>query len=329
MFSTGPRCTTFSASTALHVRSEPRSWPKSRAITTLYFRPQAAGIRRANLVIDSPQLASLAIMQISGAATANAAPTVDVIEFYNASQDHYFISSLQPDIDALDSGRFAGWARTGLTFKAYPKATLGASPVCRFYTPPALGDSHFYSASPVECAQTQAKFPLLVEESSNVMYVGLPDTTSGTCPVGVIPVYRVWDGRSDSNHRYTTDAAIRRTNGGEGVDCGGLWPKPGDHVLAAIRSLISTRDSAAGGYLEGTAWPNLPRFLISHPRSPEARWLAACSRATCAIVIGPTPPGTGVIQLAFSSRRIEIDVAAQLSIGVAVDADVDHDRAAP
>src|SRR6266404_1791979 len=33
---------------------------------SLYFRPQAAGIRRANLVIDSPQLASLAIMQISG-----------------------------------------------------------------------------------------------------------------------------------------------------------------------------------------------------------------------------------------------------------------------
>jgi hypothetical protein len=32
---------------------------------SLLFRPQAAGLRRANLVIDSPQLASLAIMQIS------------------------------------------------------------------------------------------------------------------------------------------------------------------------------------------------------------------------------------------------------------------------
>jgi hypothetical protein len=176
---------------------------------SLYFRPQAAGIRRANLVIDSPQLASLAIMQISGAATTTTAPTVDVIEFYNASQDHYFISSLQPDIDALDSGRFSGWVRTGLTFKAYPQATLGASPVCRFYIPPALGDSHFYSASPVECAETQAKFPLLVEESPNVMYVDLPDATSGACPWGDIAVYRVWDDRGDSNHRYTTDAAIR------------------------------------------------------------------------------------------------------------------------
>ena len=42
-----------------------------------------------------------------------AAQTVDVIEYYNASQDHYFISSLQPDIDALDSGKLPGWQRTG------------------------------------------------------------------------------------------------------------------------------------------------------------------------------------------------------------------------
>ena len=39
---------------------------------SLYFRPQAAGTRRANLVIDSPQLASLAIMQISGTAQTDA-----------------------------------------------------------------------------------------------------------------------------------------------------------------------------------------------------------------------------------------------------------------
>jgi hypothetical protein len=44
---------------------------------SLYFRPQAAGTRRANLVIDSPQLASLAIMQISGAAQAGASPNYE------------------------------------------------------------------------------------------------------------------------------------------------------------------------------------------------------------------------------------------------------------
>jgi hypothetical protein len=44
---------------------------------TFYFTPKAAGTRRANLVIDSPQLASLAIMQISG---VGAAPVVTVAE---------------------------------------------------------------------------------------------------------------------------------------------------------------------------------------------------------------------------------------------------------
>jgi hypothetical protein len=176
---------------------------------SLYFRPQAAGTRRANLVIDSPQLASLAILQISGIAISTATPTVDVVEFYNASQDHYFISSLQPDIDALDSGKFAGWVRTGLTFKAYPQPTANASPVCRFYIPPAQGDSHFFSASAIECAQTEAKFPTFTLESPNAMYMDLPNPTTGACPTGDVPIYRVWNGRVDSNHRYTADLELR------------------------------------------------------------------------------------------------------------------------
>jgi hypothetical protein len=42
-------------------------------LVSLYFRPQGPGIRRANLVIDSPQLASLAIMQVAGVAQVGAA----------------------------------------------------------------------------------------------------------------------------------------------------------------------------------------------------------------------------------------------------------------
>jgi len=137
------------------------------------------------------------------------AQTVDVIEYYNASQDHYFISSLQPDINALDSGHFPGWARTGRIFEAYPQATPGASPVCRFYIPPAQGDSHFYSASAAECAEVVARFPSFIEESPNVMYIDLPDPTTGACPGADVPVYRMWDNRADSNHRYTTDPAVR------------------------------------------------------------------------------------------------------------------------
>ena len=61
---------------------------------------------------------------------------ITVVEFFNPALDHFFISALQPDIEALDSGRIAGWVRTGKTFHAYDGAGTvppGASPVCRFY----------------------------------------------------------------------------------------------------------------------------------------------------------------------------------------------------
>jgi hypothetical protein len=41
------------------------------------------------------------------------------------------------------------------------------------------------------------------------------------------------------------------------------------------------------------------------------------------MVIGPTPPGTGVIQPATFAHSVEVDVAAQLAFVVAVHADVD------
>ncbi len=43
---------------------------------------------------------------------------ITVVEFYNRDLDHYFMSPLAPDIDALDTGHFVGWERTGLTFQA-------------------------------------------------------------------------------------------------------------------------------------------------------------------------------------------------------------------
>ena len=146
-----------------------------------------------------------------------AAPALPVgaVEFYNAGLDHYFISALQPDLDALDSGRLAGWVRTGLGFKVYPSQALGGAgvnPVCRIYIPPAQGDSHFFSASPQECSDTITKFPTFTFESPAVFYIALPVTAganAGMCPAGTVPVYRAFNNRADANHRYTTDRAVR------------------------------------------------------------------------------------------------------------------------
>ncbi len=138
-----------------------------------------------------------------------------IVEYYNAALDHYFMTPLPDEIEALDSGRIAGWARTGLVFDAAAVPAAGLSPVCRFYIPPVHGDSHFFSASPAECATVLAKIPGdpsfsgYVYETPAAFYIALPDAANGACPAGTAAVYRLWNGRADSNHRYTADAPTR------------------------------------------------------------------------------------------------------------------------
>ncbi|MEP7180839.1 MAG: hypothetical protein ABI886_01475 [Betaproteobacteria bacterium] len=136
------------------------------------------------------------------------------VEYYWAARDHYFITANPVEIAALDASPPGGWLRTGSSFPVYDKAPAGgnpiagSSPVCRFYLPPAFGDSHYYSASPDECAAVRAKYPGFTYESPNVFYIPLPDTLTGVCPLGTTVVYRLWNQRADTNHRYTTDILL-------------------------------------------------------------------------------------------------------------------------
>lgn len=133
--------------------------------------------------------------------------TVTVVEYYWAARDHYFITAGAAEIAALDAAPPGGWVRTGKTFKALAAAQAGNSPVCRFYLPPAFGDSHYYGRGTVECDGTRAAFPGFTFESPAVMYMFLP--TLGACTAGTVPVYRVFSARADANHRYTTERAVR------------------------------------------------------------------------------------------------------------------------
>jgi len=134
--------------------------------------------------------------------------TVDVIEFYNASLDHYFITWLPAEIANLDAGRTpTRWVQTGHSFRIYTSAQTGTSPVCRFYIPPAKGDSHFFGRGTAECNATGQSHPDFVLEEANFMFVFLP--TAGVCPNGTRPVYRAFSNRSDANHRYMVEPAVR------------------------------------------------------------------------------------------------------------------------
>jgi hypothetical protein len=134
--------------------------------------------------------------------------TVDVVEFYNATLDHYFITWIGAEISNLDAGLTpTRWTRTGYTFKAYAMPQPGTSQVCRFYIPPADGSSHFFGRNGAECSAAQQQHPEFVLEDASYMQLYVP--TGGICPAGSTPVYRLFDNRPDVNHRYITDRLVR------------------------------------------------------------------------------------------------------------------------
>jgi len=139
---------------------------------------------------------------------------VQVDEFYNQALRHYFITADAVEKQDLDTGARPGWARTGESFNAYTTGSNAGdsiNPVCRYYGNSLRGiDSHFYSADAAECLAVHFKYPSDWQlESDNVFQTNLPDTVTGACPSGTVPVYRLWNQRRDSNHRYTTRAAIK------------------------------------------------------------------------------------------------------------------------
>lgn len=137
------------------------------------------------------------------------AGTAVAVEYYSPALDHYFVTSFDFEIEVLDSGAIPGWERTGLRFLVWSQPVAGANPVCRYYVKPEVGNSHFYSGDPGECAQVAIRFGnTWVLESPNVFYVMLPNPSTGACPQGTDPVWRFYS-PSRLNHRYTTDAQVR------------------------------------------------------------------------------------------------------------------------
>jgi hypothetical protein len=162
----------------------------------------------------------------TGSLTLTPAPPpvvmAQVDEFYHAGLRHYYITAEAAEKQALDTGVHPGWQRTGESFKAYAagsRAGGSINPVCRFYSPPIIeveeqdevgADSHFFSADAGECMTVFRKlWSFWGWPQDNVFQIDLPDKKTGACPVGTIPVYRLWNQRVDSNHRYTTSTAIR------------------------------------------------------------------------------------------------------------------------
>ena len=135
-----------------------------------------------------------------------------VVEYHHAEFNHYFITNIGAEIQALDGGTFAGWSRTGRTFKAYTgtNGNINIAPVCRFFTvafPPK--SSHFYTGISAECAGLRSNSDWQYE--AQAFWVQSANATTGICPSGTSAVYRLYNnGMSGApNHRYTTDPGVR------------------------------------------------------------------------------------------------------------------------
>lgn len=135
-----------------------------------------------------------------------------VVEFYNAKLDHFFISADPKEALDLENGSAgSGWIRTGNSFKSG-----GDSLVCRFYGSQLPGpNSHFFTASESECNDLISRQSSTPQGEKKWIFEGyafaatLP--VSGTCASGTVPVYRAYNNGyaqgTDSNHRITSNLA--------------------------------------------------------------------------------------------------------------------------
>ena len=186
--------------------------PGDGCTLSLYFDPRQPGARQANLVVDAPQLGTLAFLALTGLGVQppEVVPTIDVVEFHNSRDGQYFITADAREIALLDGGGLGpDWSRTGASFNAWPAdAADSALPVCRFFGTPGYGPgSHFYTAYANECAIVRNDAHWI--EEGVTFRARLP--VAGECAAGDVTVLRLWRAGAEvtaSRHRYVVDRAI-------------------------------------------------------------------------------------------------------------------------
>ena len=186
--------------------------PGESCTVALTTSPAAVGIAKSQLALFTSEgyyeLPLVANGVDASAAAVAGTPTVDMIEYFNVTLDHYFITWTADEVANLDAGTTSPrWIRTGKSFKAFATAQSGTSRVCRFYIPPALGNSHFFGRGATECDATRVAHPDFVLEEPDYIQLFVPN--GGVCPTGSKPLYRVFNNLPATNHRYTGERAVR------------------------------------------------------------------------------------------------------------------------
>lgn len=136
-----------------------------------------------------------------------------VVEYHHAGLDQYFITQDTREQALLDAG--GAWQRAGQTFAAcLPGGSDGRGfPVMREYdTSPAGIGAHFFS---------YGEWPLVyrpewITETGNAFEIEVPSWPAETCRAGSMVVYRPWNARRGSGHRYVADAGAKAAMAAQG-----------------------------------------------------------------------------------------------------------------
>jgi hypothetical protein len=186
-----------------------------------------AGVREYYFSSDKSAAAST-VQSVFSSLLEAADRQATAVEYHHASFNHYFVTAAEPEIWALDSGRFAGWSRTNQTFDVFSVNEPTTAAVCRFFTTSfSPKSSHFYTPFANECDS--------LKTGSTWQYEGLafalrmPDS-AGNCPADSKPLYRLFnDGIGGApNHRYTTNGSTRSDMRNQG------WVSEGFGALGVV-----------------------------------------------------------------------------------------------
>jgi hypothetical protein len=143
---------------------------------------------------------------------------VELVEYYYAALDYYFLTGRAGDKAALDTA--PAWRRTGNQVRLYTNPNADTLPLERhFFAKIARGasrGSHFFTVQPGD------QMALTLLNSTNLTLDGkpylegvegyaVPTSSAGACPSGTTPIYRAFKGPpryvDDGNHRFSNTLA--------------------------------------------------------------------------------------------------------------------------
>jgi carboxypeptidase C (cathepsin A) len=98
-----------------------------------------------------------------------------------------------------------------------------------------------------------------------VFYIEVPDRASGACPASTMPVYRVFDNRTDANHRYLTSTDLRAGMQAQGWILEGFGPDA--VVMCASQPATAAADVALA---DPTFYSTAPSGSLATPADSAA-----------------------------------------------------------